>query len=189
MAKLIAERDAAQSEFDRLTALINRLQHATSARVREAMRLVTSTARGLLMQDLKRQEEFQQPAQISVDFADDAILVDGKMNFAESSNVVLKNVTILSLLGAAARDDKFFHPRFLLMDNVEDKGMEQVRSHNFQKIIVDLSNSVSTPHQIIFTTSMLNPDLDLDQFTIGPHYNEDLHTLDFSAIPTGPVIE
>lgn len=189
VANLISERDAAQSEFDRLTALINRLQHATSGRVREAMRLVTSTARSLLMQDLKRQEEFQQPAQVSVDFADDAILVDGKMNFAESSNVVLKNVAILSLLGAAARDDKFFHPRFLLMDNVEDKGMEQVRSHNFQKIIVDLSKSVSTPHQIIFTTSMLNPDLDLDQFTIGPHYSEDLHTLDFSAIPTGPVNE
>ena len=185
VAKLIAERDAAQSEVDRLIALINRLQHATSARVQEAMRLVASTARSLLMQDLKRQEEFKQPAQVFIDFADDAILVDGKMNFAESSNVVLKNVAILSLLGAAARDDKFFHPRFLLMDNVEDKGMEQVRSHNFQKVIVDLSNSISTPHQIILTTSMLNPELDLDQFTIGPHYNEDLRTLDFGNITAG----
>lgn len=185
VARLIAERDAAQSEVDRLTGLINRLQHATSARVQEAMRLVASTARTLLMQDLKRQEEFKQPAQVFIDFADDAILVDGKMNFAESSNVVLKNVAVLSLLGAAAQDDKFFHPRFLLMDNVEDKGMEQVRSHNFQKIIVDLSNSVSKPHQIIFTTSMLNPDLDLDQFTIGPHYSEELRTLDFDQKPAG----
>lgn len=189
VAKLIAERDAAQSEVDRLTALINRLQHATSARVQEAMRRVASAARSLLMQDLNRQEEFRQPAQVFIDFADDAILVDGKMNFAESSNVVLKNVAILSLLGAATRDEKFFHPRFLLMDNVEDKGMEQVRSHNFQKIIVDLSNSVSTPHQIILTTSMLNPDLDLDEFTIGPHYHKELHTLDFGETPTGTSLE
>lgn len=182
VAKLIAERDAAQSEVDRLTALIIRLQHTTSTRVLEAMRLVGSTARNLLMLDLKRQEEFEQPGQVTIDFADDAILVDGKMNFAESSNVVLKNSAILALLGAAARDEKFFHPRFLLMDNVEDKGMEQVRSHNFQKIIVNLSKDVSSPHQVIFTTSMLNPALDLDQFTIGPHYTKELRTLDFGDV-------
>jgi len=183
VATLIAERDAAQSEVDRLTALISRLQHATSGRVQDAMRLVSSTAKSLLMQDLARQEEFESPGQVTIDFADDAILVDGKMNFAESSNVVLKNAAVLALLGAAARDEKFYHPRFVLMDNVEDKGMEQVRSHNFQEIIVNLSKSVATPHQVIFTTSMLNPDLDLDQFTIGRHYTKQFRTLDFGSAP------
>ncbi|USI75372.1 AAA family ATPase [Sphingopyxis sp. USTB-05] len=184
VAALIAERDSAQSEVDRFTALINRLQHATSGRVLDAMRLVSGTAKALLMQDLKRQEEFENPGQVTIDFADDAILVDGKMNFAESSNVVLKNAALLALLGAAAQDEKFYHPRFVLMDNVEDKGMEQIRSHNFQEIIVNLSRSVATPHQIIFTTSMLNPELDLDQFTIGRHYTKEFRTLDFGALPT-----
>jgi hypothetical protein len=58
--------------------------------------------------------------------------------------------------------------------------MEQQRSHNFQKIIVNLSRETRLPHQIIFTTSMLNPDLDLEKFTIGPRYTEQNRTLNFS---------
>jgi hypothetical protein len=180
VAKLIAERDAANSEVDRLDAMITRLSHATSGRIVQAMSLVSTKAKSLLKQDLKRQEEFAAPGTVTIDFADDAVLVDGKMNFAESSNVVLKNAAILALLGAAAEDEKFWHPRFVLMDNVEDKGMEQQRSHNFQKIIVNLSRETRLPHQIIFTTSMLNPDLDLEKFTIGPRYTEQNRTLNFS---------
>jgi hypothetical protein len=181
VAKLIAERDAANAEVDRLDAVIRNLYHATSGRIVQAMGLVNTNAKSLLKQDLKRQEEFAEPGMVTIDFADDAVLVDGKMNFAESSNVVLKNAAILALLGAAADDDKFWHPRFVLMDNVEDKGMEQQRSHNFQKIIVGLSQQVRLPHQIIFTTSMLSPDLDLEQFTIGPRYTEQNRTLNFGG--------
>jgi hypothetical protein len=31
---------------------------------------------------------------------------------------------------------------------------------------------------------MLNPELDLDQFTIGRHYTKEFQTLDFGARPT-----
>lgn len=179
VAKLIGERDAANSEVDRLDAVIKRLYYTTSGRIGQAMSLINTKAKSFLKQDLKRQEEFADPGVVTIDFADDAVLVDGKMNFAESSNVVLKNAAILSLLGAAAEDEAFWHPRFVLMDNVEDKGMEQQRSHNFQKIIVNLSQQARLPHQIIFTTSMLNPDLDLEKFTIGPRYTEQNRTLDF----------
>lgn len=181
VAQLIAERDAANSEVDRLDAAVNRLTHASYGRIVQARSMVSTMAKALLKQDLKRQEEFADPGMVSVDFADDAVLVDGKMNFAESSNVVLKNAVILALLGAAAQEETFWHPRFVLMDNVEDKGMEQQRSHNFQKIIVNLSQNAPLPHQIIFTTSMLNPDLDLENFTIGPRYTEQKRTLDFGA--------
>lgn len=105
------------------------------------------------------------------------MLVDEKMNFAESSNVVLKNTAILSLLLGAAYDEEFWHPKFLLMDNVEYKGMEQIRSYNYQKIIIEESKKVKFPHQIIFTTSMLDPVLEESNLTVRAHYTREIKAL------------
>ena len=71
----------------------------------------------------------------------------------------------------------FFHPRFLLIDNVEDKGMEEERSHLFQRIIVERVTELDGPYQVIFTTSMMNPELDLKEYTVGPAYTNVERTL------------
>jgi len=97
----------------------------------------------------------------------------------------LKNTAILSLLLAAGKDHKFFHPRFLLFDNIEDKGMETIRSHRFQKLIVELATEITVPYQVIFTTSMMNPELELEDYVIGPHYDHENKTLDL-GIPSAP---
>ena len=112
-----------------------------------------------------------------MNFRDNSILVDGDLNFAESSNVIVKNSVILALFAAAAEDKEFLHPRFLLLDNVEDKGMEDKRSHNFQDLIVQASEAARLDHQIIFTTSTINPELDYGEYTIGPHYTHEQRTL------------
>jgi hypothetical protein len=78
---------------------------------------------------------------------------------------------------AAGIDHAFFHPRFLLLDNIEDKGMEVIRSQLFQKLIVEKATEVEVPYQVIFTTSMMNPMLELDEYVIGPAYTEDHRTL------------
>jgi hypothetical protein len=122
------------------------------------------------------------PQSLQLNFRDDAILVDGNMNFSESSNVILKNSAILSLFAAGARDERFYHPRFVLLDNVEDKGMEQIRSHNFQELIVSTSEQISASHQIIFTTSMMNPALEQERYVVGPAYTRERRTLD---LPSG----
>jgi hypothetical protein len=82
-------------------------------------------------------------------------------------------------LPAACQDEQFYHPRFALFDNIEDKGMEQDRSHNFQALIAEMSASARLQHQIIFTTSMLNPALDEERYVVGPHYTHDNRTLRF----------
>src|SRR5262249_10482375 len=115
----------------------------------------------------------------------DAMSVDGQMNFAESSNVILKNSAILALFAAATLDPDFHHPRFVLFDNVEDKGMEVGRSHNFQALIVEVSRRAKIPHQVIFTTSMMNPSLETGEFVIGPSYTHDMRTLAFTGTVSG----
>jgi hypothetical protein len=175
--QLSRERADLNDQIDRLEAKLRSLSASSSTRIRKAMELVGVIGRRLLVEDLPREDAFEDPTSFTVNFGDDAMLVDGKMNFAESSNVVLKNSAILSLFLGACYDREFWHPKFLLMDNIEDKGMEQERSYNYQRIIVEESAKAKFPHQIIFTTSMMNPALEGKGLTVGPKYTRQKKTL------------
>ncbi len=48
--------------------------------------------------------------------------------------------------------------------------MEQIRSQNFQQLIIKLSEKYDLEHQIIFTTSMIDPKLEDTNYCIGQHY-------------------
>lgn len=174
---LSEEKAALQEQINRLKDRQKALETASEQRRRQALTHVSETAKGILRQDLDRQDEFRNAQSVAVNFGDNSVLVDGELNFAESSNVIVKNAAILSLLLAATQDEKFYHPRFILLDNIEDKGMEQDRSHNFQEIILRASEAAKLDHQIIFTTSMFNPSLDEAQYVIGPHYTHETRAL------------
>lgn len=167
-----------KTEIDALKERSAELQKLAKTRRRIALNRISSIGASLLRADFKRQDEFEAADRVELNFLDDAISVDGRMNFAESSNVYLKNSAILSLLLAAGEDAEFFHPRFVLFDNIEDKGMEEARSHLFQRLIVERATELEVPFQVIFTTSMMNPELELDDYTVGPAYTKDNRTLD-----------
>ena len=172
-----ARKAAVQAEIDKKKDRQKALEAASARRRRIALTNVSEKAKTFLRQDLDRQDEFRHADTVEVNFRDNSIFVDGDLNFAESSNVIVKNSVILALFAAATEDEEFLHPRFLLMDNVEDKGMEDTRSHNFQDIIVKASEAAKLDHQIIFTTSTINPELDGDELTIGPRYTHQRRTL------------
>lgn len=165
------------SQIDNLEAREKSLLNHTYKRRSTTNQEISDIGSYLLRHDLPRQEEFISCKNVELLFGDDAVTVDGKMNFAESSNVVAKNAAILSLVAAAALDVEMWHPRFTLFDNIEDKGMEMLRSHNFQKLIVYTSNQLKLRHQIIFTTSMIDPELDLSDYCVGERYTRENRTL------------
>lgn len=135
--------------------------------------------------DLQSEAEFTKDTQVYFNFAEDRVSVAGKAGYSASSLTVIRNAFHLALLWASALDAEFKYPRFILMDNVEDKGMTQVRSHNFQRLIVEISNSLGVEHQIIFTTSMVNPALEVESLVIGDHYLFDKKSLRLGRLSTG----
>lgn len=165
------------TEVENLSVRREALQREAGQRRSVALSEISSICANILRGDLERQAEFTVANVVKVDFGNDSIAVDGSVNFAESSNVVLKNTAILGMLLAAGRDEEFFHPRFVLMDNIEDKGMEVNRSHMFQRMIVEYVTEVQKPYQVIFTTSMMNPDLEVEEYVIGPAYTDGRGTL------------
>ena len=65
------------------------------------------------------------------------------------------------------------YPRFILCDNMEDKGIEMVRAQNFQKLLVKyLSSFDMNDYQVIYTTSFIPAELNNNNFTVGEYYTE-----------------
>ena len=170
-AELTARIATLRAREDNLRAAVERRRPRVSS-------LISEFATSILHSDLPRQAEFMQADNVLLDFRRDTVEVDGRLNFAESSNVLLKNTAVLALLLAAGTDVEFHHPRFLLIDNVEDKGMEVERSHLFQQVIVERAAELDLPYQVIFTTSMMNPALEQEEYIVGPAYTSENRCLE-----------
>lgn len=131
----------------------------------------------ILKNDLKRQAEFHSGKNIEVDFLKDSFSLDGSNNFSASSKTLFKNAVLFAIFFASLELDFFRYPRFILCDNMEDKGMEKERAQNFQKLITQVSESIGTMHQIIFTTSMIADELNDTEYCVGQYYTTENKTL------------
>ena len=166
---------------DRITRLRSeneKLKAAQEKQLSRAKTLIADEVRDLLMHDLRRQDSFENPRNVQFDFASNTITVDGHTYFSASSRVILKSSFFLGFFAAATKDKSFRHPRFVMIDTIEDKGMEPERSHNFQNQILRKSEESKVEHQIIFATAMISPDLDDERFLVGRFYTRDEPTLE-----------
>ncbi|NEJ74531.1 hypothetical protein GR197_29065 [Rhizobium phaseoli] len=141
-------------EIKDLESRIGALKRGQTDRIRVARSEIERETIKMLKGDLKRQDSFVDPQRVEFSFGKNTITVDDHTYFSASSRVVLKTAFLVGFLAAALRDKDFRHPRFLMIDITEDKGMEQARSHNFQKQVIEISNSTDVEHQVILATAM-----------------------------------
>lgn len=146
-------------------------------RLKSAYQLIQDYSLRLLRSDLGRQTEFKTGEKIKLDFEKNTFTLDDENNFSESSNVYLKNSVRFAIFFASLEKEFFRYPRFILCDNIEDKGMEPVRSQSFQNEVVKISSEMEVRHQIIITTSMISPELDNSDLCVGEFYSESNPTL------------
>jgi hypothetical protein len=168
---------------ERIAALrdkIERLKAAQQSRLADASFAISDQVRMLLAKDLKRQDSFEDPQRVDFSFADNKISVDGHTYFSASSRAILKSAFLLGFFAAATLKEYFRHPRFAMLDTIEDKGMEPARSQNFQRLIVEVVEKSPTQSQIIFGTAMIADDLNTDQYTVGRFYTRDEPSLTFA---------
>lgn len=171
------DRQALNNEVIRLKDVITSRQSKQDSRRVEAYGAIEDFVVEILHQDLKRQDDFSNATKASIDFDGNSILVNGIKTFSASSLVLLKNSFHLAFLLASTTKDFFRYPRLLILDGIEDGGMEDIRSHNFQEILKKYSDGLHVTHQIIFTTAKLSPKLNDPKYLIGPAYTELHRTL------------
>ena len=170
-------RDALNSEIGELKTLIDVSERKSREQVSRARQRVESECLDFLHEDLERQSTFLNADRVNFEFGGDRISVNDESYFSASSMVYLRNSFLASFALAAANDKSFFHPRFLLMDTVEDKGLEPERSQNFQKQLHSKCSSAASEMQVIIATSMIASELDVPEITVGEYYTHTNRTL------------
>ncbi len=164
-------------KVDALRKRIDSKQYEQKNRLESAFKLIQAYTLRLLNSDLGRQAEFSRGKKVELNFEKNTFSLDGENNFSESSNVYLKNSVRFAIFLASLEKEFFRFPRFILCDNIEDKGMEPIRSQSFQKELVKISSESNIKHQIIITTSMIAPELNNTELCVGDFYTENKLTL------------
>lgn len=175
---LSARKAQLDQEIQSLGSRITTLQLSQTDRLRTAKNSIENNIIEILQGDLKRQDTFENPEHVQFSFAKNSITVDEHTYFSASSRVILKAAFLVGFLKAALYDRQFRHPRFLMIDITEDKGIEQARSHNFQKQVIEISDQAPVEHQIIIATAMPWPEI-RPQLFVGRHSTRQQGTLAF----------
>jgi DNA polymerase III delta prime subunit len=184
IAELQTSRDELQAEKESLEALIEALhskEEKTKIKVSEAVENIMIR---LLKLDFELQVEFINAKQVKFSFEDNTVYVNGSKNFSESSAVILRHIFHLSLLTASLEMGFMRLPRFIMLDGIDDGGMEKGRSHRLQRIIVDEVTKYKHDFQLIFATSEISPDLEDTDFTVGRYFNPETRSLNVKYTAT-----
>jgi hypothetical protein len=183
-AKLIGVVDSLSADKANLIRSLSVLKDRKSAlemkqgeRLRQSYFEISEQVRMIISRDLKRQDSFDDPKVVSFDFSKNRVEVDGHTYFSASSRAILKSAFVLGMHLAACKDKDFRHPRFIMLDTIEDKGMEAARSQNFQVLCAELVDNIGVESQVIFGTAMIAPELDNDNFTVGRFYTRESPSL------------
>lgn len=177
----VEEKVRLQNIITGLEDELSRLEKSQLRRKKKVYSDISDTVVKILAKDTGTEDDFNDAKKFEFEFSQNIMLLDGRANFSASSNVLLKNAFHLAVLLTACNDDKFRLPCFSMFDNIEDKGMTQDRSNNFQKIVLELSEKIETDFQLIMTTSMIDESLNNDKYGVGPYYNKGEHTLNLPS--------
>ncbi|MGB3431734.1 AAA family ATPase [Achromobacter sp.] len=177
LERLTHKLGEAENQLEWTRGRIDAVMREQSGRRNKAYLAIADKLKAILKEDLFREAAFAEASEIDIDFAANQITIDGLKQFSASSMVFLRHAFHLALLFASLEQVYFRYPRLLILDGIEDGGMEVERSYNFQKIIAKLSGESSVVHQIIMTTMSVCPELDNNNYISGPKFTHDEKSL------------
>lgn len=177
--RLLNELAELKKQDDILTRYIKAAEDKIRIERTKIERAITDNGVYLLKNDRDRQAEFRNATDFKMNFKQNmAYLTDQHIKLSASSSFYLKLTARFAMFLASLQNDTMKYPRLIFSDNMEDKGMEEDRSRNFQNILVKRIKEIGNPdYQVIFATSNIAHELDTQEYTIGDKYTEDNKSL------------
>ncbi|WP_047244258.1 AAA family ATPase [Chromobacterium subtsugae] len=177
LEQLSESRSSLQSEVNELSDLIKLSEHSKKVRDIEVNSLVANQLIDFVRQDIGTEETFRDASQVDFDFAANRISVNSKTSFAESTAVYLNNAFHLALLFASLEKEYIRLPRLMILDGIENGGMEDARSQNFQMVVANKISSSKTECQVILATKSIHPSLNNKNYVVGSTFTENKKSL------------
>lgn len=181
--RLSGIKEELNAKISGLRDAIEAIKGVQNKRKQIAYTAVSENAKRVLGQDLPEHNDFGEVNKISFSFSEDWVAINDDKNVSRSASgiVVLKNGFLLGMLISSLQDRQFLLPRFMLFDNIEDKGMVQERSWNFQRVLIKEVEASRSDYQVIFTTSKIAPELAGSPYVVGRKYTRDRPSLEFAV--------
>ncbi len=176
---LVERKESLNERIAQLQDQLNQLSEMTKDRHTLVYNDIEQKAKAIIAADGGYENVFEGVEEVTLDFGRDKMFVNGRSKFSASSMTIMKNAIRMAIFQHCVEDDLARYPRFMMLDNVEDKGMTDDRSQNFQRVIVAACDSLANDYQLIFTTSMIDPELNRSEYVVGPFYKKGEHTLQF----------
>ncbi len=169
---LTLKRDETQVKVNRLKDILSLKERNINTRKPEVIAAISKHLINILRADIGAEKEFKNASTVTFDFAAERISVNDKVAFSESGAFYLNNAFHLALLLTSLEKDYLRLPRFMILDGIENGGMEDVRSQKFQHIAKTMLKQYSCCYQLIIATKSIHPDLNNDKFVVGQTYSE-----------------
>ncbi|WP_434503742.1 hypothetical protein [Prevotella sp.] len=177
--KLVNELKELKTKKDKLDSRIKNAELKIKQKRIQIENVITMNGVYLLKNDQDRQAEFRNATSFKMDFGQNvAYMTDRHVKLSASSSFYLKMTARFALFLASVETETMMYPRLIFSDNMEDKGLEENRSRNFQSTLIKRLADIGNPnYQVIFATSSIAKELDNPEYTIGEYYTEENKSL------------
>lgn len=170
-------RDELNAQIVGLREEIDALRSQSSIRVANAFARVSSETLNFLRADMERQEGFHESDSVEIDYRNNRFRLSSSNSLSASSTAYMRNAIFLGEFLASFKVTAMRHLKILLLENLEDKGMEPSRYYNLHENIVRRAKELTGEWQIFIATADWSPAL-TDGFTrVGQRYTHDNKTL------------
>lgn len=178
-ASLLERRDQLVRKKDEIDALIKHIEKQQNTLKFRVENQIKKEALYFLTNDFHRQDEFKNANDFHIDFSNNIAFLSSKYaKYSASSNFYLKISARFALFLASLSIPEMRYPRFILADNMEDKGIEEKRAQNFQKILIErLKDFDPATYQVIYTTSYITEELNKSDLVVGKFHTVANRTL------------
>lgn len=177
ISALSQQRQEIQDRVSRLKNSIELKESLARIRPGEVHDVISECVISFLKSDSGSEKEFQEASNIEYDFAASRVSVNGKTYFSESSISYLNNAFHLALLKLSLVKDYARFPRLLILDGIENFGLEDQRSQNLQMNIKKYFSNEKVEYQIIIATKTIHPALNTPEVRVGAHFTKEAKSL------------